>query len=237
MTELAVVWLISLHITVALAQSDGGAPAATGRAVVTSSTSPRQAEMIDTFCDSLIPLTKEKKHRRLFGLLERDDRDKGGWVEFKREQDLNSAVEKERVFDMAQVWSREDGATAVSMRFTSGSGDWYHFVEYCFRVDGTLARIHSSLNTFNAADKDPQKEVNGAIRERDRYFDVGGKQIKVTKRVLDLQSQRPAPTLEIMDDEKEPIYKTASALPFHRVLEAHDPAQRGLAPGGGRPAR
>ena len=231
------VWLISLHATVALAQNDGGARAGAGRAVVTSSTIPTPTETINQFCDGLIPMTKAKKRRRLFGLLQKDDRDKGAWIEFRREQDLNAAVEEERVLDMAQVWSREDGATAVSMRFTSGSGDWFHFVEYCFRVDGTLARLHSSLNTFNAVDKDPKKEADGAIRERDRYFDVGGKQLKVTKRVLDLQSQRPAPTLEIMDDEKEPIYRLAAALPFHGLLKAHDAAHPALNPTGLRPAR
>jgi hypothetical protein len=237
MSELMMVWLISLLATVAPAQSDGGARTGAGPAVVTPSTTPAQTEMIDQFCDGLVPMTKEKKSRRLFGLLQKDERDKGAWTEFKREQDLNAAIEKEWVLDMAQVWSREDGAMAVSMRFTSGSGDWFHFVEYCFRGDGTLARLHSSLNTFNAAYKDPNKEVNGAIRERERYFDSGGKQIKVTKRILDLHSQRPAPTLEIMDDEKEPIYKAAAALPFHRLLKAHDAAHPGVAPGGASPRR
>lgn len=231
------VCLISLHTTVAIAQSDGGARAVTGRAVAPSSTAAASTETIDQFCDGLTPMTKERRHRRLFGLFQKDDRDRGGWIEFKREQDLNAAVKTDHVFEMAQVWSRDDGATAVSMRFTSGSGDWFHFVEYCFRVDGTLARLHSSLNTFNAADKDPEKEVDGAIRVRDRYFDSSGKQIKVTKRILDLQSERPALTVQIMDDEKEPIYNAAVNLPFHGLLKVRNAAQRGVAPGGASPRR
>jgi hypothetical protein len=204
---------MSLYATVALAQGDGGAHAGSGRAVATSPTTLAPTVIIDQFCDGLVPMTKEKNRRRLFGLMQKDDH-RGDWVEFRREQDLNAATREELVFDVAQVWSREDGATAVSMRFTSGSGDWFHFVEYCFRTDGTLARLHSSLNTFNAAYKDPNKQVDGAIRERERYFDASGRQIKVTKQVLDLHNKRPAPDLLIMDDEKEPIYKAASALPF-----------------------
>jgi hypothetical protein len=137
-------------------------------------------------------------------------------------------VRAEHVFDIAQVWPREDGATAISMSLTSGSGDWFHFVEYCFRADGTLARLNSTLNTFNAVDKDPEKDTDGASRQRDRYFDASGKQIKVRKRVLDLKTKRPAPTLQVMDDE-EPIYKTAAALPFSALLKGRG-AQPGVAP-------
>ncbi len=181
-------------------------------------------------------MTKEKALRRLFGSFREGDIGKGRWVEFKREPDLNAAIKADHVFDIAQVWSREDGAIAVSMRLSSGSGDWFHFVEYCFRADGTLARLNSTLNTFNAVDKDPEKDVSGASRRRDRYFDASGKQIKVKKRVLDLQTKRPAPSLQVMDDE-EPIYKTAAALPFSALMKKHGAAQLGVAPGGASPRR
>jgi hypothetical protein len=166
-------------------------------------------------------MTKDDARRRLFGLVK-----KRGWVEFKREPDLKAAVKAERVFDVAWVWSSEDGAIAVSMTHTSPSGDWFHFVEYCYRTDGTLARLNSTLNTFNAVDKDPEKDVNGARRERDRYFDAMGKQIKVSKRVLDLKTKRPAPTLQIMDDA-ESIYRTTTALPFSGLLKSQGAAQPG----------
>ena len=171
-------------------------------------------------------MTKGKKRRRLFGLFSETPHRKGEWIEFAREADLNAAVKEEHVFDVAQVWSREDGATAIWMRLTSGSGDWFHFVEYCFRSDGTLARVNSTLNTFNAVDKDPEKDVNGASRRRERYFDGTGTQIKVSRRVLDLETKRPAPTLQIMDDD-EPIYKKVSALPFYRLLKSQSGAAHG----------
>ena len=226
MLKQAAMWALLLRVSTAAAQTGGAAPS--------SVSGPTQA--IDQFCDGLSPMTKDKARRRLFGLFRKGDVGKGRWIEFKREPDLNAAVKAERVFDIAQVWSRDDGATAVSMRLGSGSGDWLHFVEFCFRSDGTLARLNSTLNTFNAADKDPDKDVSGASRERDRYFDASGKQIKVTKRVLDLETKRPAPTLQVMDDQ-EPIYKTTAALPFSNLLRARAAAQPGVAPDGAAPHR
>ncbi|MEP6652089.1 MAG: hypothetical protein ABJA82_01955 [Myxococcales bacterium] len=182
-------------------------------------------------------MTLEKKHRRLFGLFSKDEHDKGRWIEFARQHDLDAAVKEEHVFEVAQVWSREDGAMAVSMRFSSGSGDWFHFVEYCFRTDGSLARVNSTLNTFNAVDKDSEKDVNGASRERERYFDPSGKQIKVNRRVLDLQTKKPTSSLQIMDDQ-EPIYRNATALPFFHLLRSQrGAAQPGFAPDGASPRR
>lgn len=222
MFEQAAVWVVLVHAATAEAQIGGAAQRGSGTGVATSSTTSGPTEAIDRFCDGLIPMTKQTARRRLFGLFQEGDIGKGRWVEFKREPDLNAAVRAEHVFEIAQVWRREDGATAVSMRLTSRSGDWFHFVEYCFRADGTLARLNSTLNTFNAVDEDPEKDVGGASRRRDRYFDASGKQIKVRKRVLDLQTKRPAPTLQVMDDE-EPICETAAALPFSALLKGLRP--------------
>ena len=191
---------------------------------------------IDKFCDGLVPLTKVKARRRLFGLFSPDSHLRGDWIEFKRQADLDVAVRSERVFDTAQMWSRKDGAIAISMRITSGSGDWFHYVEYCFRVDGTLARENSTLNTFNAIDDERAGEENGATRERDRYFDTRGNQLKVSQRVLDLKTKEPRPTMQYMDDE-EPIYKTVAALPFYAPMNERDTTHTGVAPAGTPPRR
>jgi hypothetical protein len=237
MLERVIGWTVLLSTTVSVAQAGDRTSADMARPVAPSAAYSGAVETIDQFCGGLRPMTLEKKRRRLFGLFSKDDHDKGSWIEFARESDLNAAVKEEHVFDLAQVWSREDGATAVSMRLSSGSGDWLHFVEYCFRSDGTLARANSTLNTFNAVDKDPEKDVKGASRERERYFDASGTQIKVSRRVLNLQTKRPAPTLQVMDDE-EPIYKKTTALPFSHLLGSpRRAAQPGVAPAGAAPRR
>ncbi len=171
-------WTVLLHVGQTGAQVVDAAKAGKEIGVTHQLTPSGTVKDINGFCDGLIPMTKKKGSGRLFGLVQKDDYDKGRWAEFRRESDLKAAAEAERVFEVARVWSRPDGATAVSMTLTSGSGDWFHLVEYCFRADGTLARMNSTLNTFNAVDKDPEKDVDGASRERERHFDRTGKQIR-----------------------------------------------------------
>lgn len=163
-------------------------------------------------------MTKINDRRRLFGLFEKSQSDRGRWTEYNQQAELDAAAKAGDVYDVAQVWSRQDGAIAVSLSLSSGSGDWIQYVEYCFRPDGTLARTHATLNTFNAVSKDEFKDVNGASRRRDRYFDGSGRQVKVTKRLLDLKTKLPDPILQFMESD-EPVYRTAAALPFFDLLK------------------
>lgn len=219
-------WLAGVVATAAVGMA-AGEWVSENRAGTPSTEASEATRTIDKFCDGLAPMTKVKERRRLFGLFEKDQHDSGRWIEYKRQAELDVAVKAGHVYDVAQVWSREDGAIAVSMSLTSGSGDWIHYVEYCFRSEGTLARTNSTLNTFNAVDKDESKDVNGASRQRDRYFDGSGKQVKVVKRLLDLKTKLPAPTLQIQEAD-EPIYKTAAALPFYSLLKGRGAAQPGV---------
>ena len=176
---------------------------------------------IDQFCDGLQWTTKMKARRRLFGLFQKDAHAKGRWIEFSLGGELDAEVKSDRVSDVAQVWSRGDGAMATSTRISSRHGDWIHYVEHCFRADGVLARAHATLNTVQAWDDDSGKVVAGATRERDHYFDDAGREIAVLTRVLDFQTKQPAPTLRLMDYE-ERIYKVVGSLPFYSLLKGHD---------------
>jgi hypothetical protein len=220
-------WVAGLVVTAAVGVAAAVEPAGQNRDGTPSTEVAGATKAIDKFCDGLVPMTKLKERRRLFGHFEKDQYDKGRWVEYKGQAELDTAAKAGHVYDVAQVWSREDGAIAVSMSLTSGSGDWIQYIEYCFRSDGTLARTNSTLNTFNAVSKDEFKDVNGASRQRDRYFDGSGKQVKATKRLLDLKTKRPDPTLQFMESD-EPIYKTAAALPFFSLLKERSAAQPGV---------
>ena len=55
--------------------------------------------------------------------------------------------------------------------------------------------------------------------------------MKVTRRLLDLKTNLPAPTLQIMEAD-EPIYKTTAALPFYSLLKGRSAAQPGVEPDG-----
>lgn len=199
----------------------GGRGRGGGQAPPSSSRVPESIEAIDGFCDDLGGMARMRARRRLFGLLHADAHDRGRWIEFQRGGDLAGAVQSDHLFDIAQVWSRDDGARAVSLKLTRGSGDRarHIFVDYCFRADGTLARMHSTRDILVTADHDGAKESRGATRERERYFDPTGHETKVGARVLDLATKLPAPTMEVTDDDgEELIYGTVATLPFYDIL-------------------
>jgi hypothetical protein len=147
---------------------------------------------------------KTNKKHRIFADTATED-DKGEiWKEFKTDKE----VEDVGVYSSASVWTRNGKIAAVQAGFSSPSGDWMHYVNYYFREDGSLARIHAQLNTFYG---------NVSI-VRDRYYSQDGKLLKSTKRILDLETQKPKRKSADFFDNPVRVYLKVSALPFHKLL-------------------
>ena len=111
------------------------------------------------------------------------------------------------------VWQAPGNVLVATALFTSDSGDWAYFVDYCYRPDGRLARTSSTFNSFVAAD------VPGGIRrERTKYFDRNGKVTDSRSAVSALSSGE---RLKIrVTGYDEPGYLTVSTLPFYPLLSA-----------------
>jgi hypothetical protein len=109
--------------------------------------------------------------------------------------------------DVAYVWLRQGKVVAVFFTFQSESRDWYHFVTYYFREDGTLAKIHSRLNTF----------YGSVTAIRDQYYGSNGRVLKSTARFLDIQTQKPKKKPNFQD-EPTPVYLNVRKLPFSKLL-------------------
>jgi hypothetical protein len=180
---------------------------------------------IDTFCASL----DKAKHSALpsfYGAVQPDPEREGTWKAFSTKAQLNKAVESGVVFDHAYMWKRREGVL-VLLALTSASGDWIHYMDYCFRADGTLARSTSTLNTFNVYH--PDRDVGPVSKEKKRYFDVSGRQIGFSTRLLDLKTRKPAPELERnFMDQDEPKVRRTEELPFSALTGGA--AQPGIAP-------
>jgi hypothetical protein len=168
---------------------------------------------IDQLCTGLTALTKDKKKRRVFALVYRSEKDRGKWMEYREDAKLKRAVDADKVAEVAEVWAREDSATAVELTFISGSGDWAHSVGYCYRPDGVLARTESDLHTFQTGDEVDE----GVSFRRTRWFDPRGRQIKATSETRGLESQKRQPKRQFMKQD-EPIYRRVTALPFASLL-------------------
>lgn len=138
------------------------------------------------------------------------------WREFKNAPELQRANKESQLCTEAFVWGTEDFAF-VSMFFTSPSGDWAHYVDYCFRQDGSLARSESTLNTFNV--HHPEDDNAGPVsRIRTKHFENTGPSIRTQSKVIDLKSKKPAPKVSLMDQD-EPIFRNIRELPFIALLK------------------
>ena len=136
----------------------------------------------------------------------------GSWKIFKTQKEMKGAGAEGAPNTQARVWVAPGGVTYVDMLFQSDSGDWAHFVDYCYRGDGTLARTASTYNTFLA------DEPDGVSRVRTKYYDASGKQVLGTKRkVLNLQTRKPFPKARF-EDEPEPLFPKVEDLPFWEVV-------------------
>ena len=147
--------------------------------------------------------TKINQSPRFFG--DTSNEEKSNWRKFKTKKELDN---QDEIYEKAIVWSRTGKVIGTNFTLSSPSGDWAHFVMYYFREDGSLAKIHAQLNTF----------YGEASIIRDQFYDLNGKPIHSTRKVLDLKTQKPkTPKGDFMDQEVV-VYKKVSDLPFSQLL-------------------
>ncbi|HEY6805193.1 MAG TPA: hypothetical protein VI306_16575 [Pyrinomonadaceae bacterium] len=166
-------------------------------------TKPSVAE-IDAYALKIDRFTKANKKHRLFADVSSQDDEKEQWKEFKNDKQLEAAT----WYEASHVFTRTGKIVVARFTFTSPSGDWYHFIDYYFRDDGSLAKIHARLNTF----------YGNISVIRNRYFDSAGSLIKETKSFHEVKTDRVAKEPAGFMDEPIPLYKTVSDLPFSKLL-------------------
>jgi hypothetical protein len=140
----------------------------------------------------------------------------GDWRAVATHADLETLVSQTAysgliaLYDEAFVWELPGNSLVITMFHASSTGDWAHYVDYCFRANGSLASVESTLATFYAA--------AGPVRRiRKRRFDARGKQLWVLTRVVDARSGRTMRDAQFRDQDEE-IFATRAALPFSRLL-------------------
>lgn len=126
------------------------------------------------------------------------------WRKFRSEKSLEVFRESNEVYEIAFVWRQARKIVAVNFTFTSGSGDWAHYVFHRFRLDGTLARIEADLRTF----------YGHMSVERVFYYDTRGNRLQKRTRYRDLSTDKPKKPDDNFIDNQVTIYKTTKRLPF-----------------------
>jgi hypothetical protein len=153
-----------MRILVALASLVILSAAATGQEQQIPAPQKTTLNAIGSYTKSIDQFTKRNaKKRRIFGIIPGEEDKPDKWAEFKT---IAQEVQA-NLFDSAHVWRRDGKVVAAKFSLTSSSGDWYHYVDYYFRADGTLAKIHAQLNTFSGPD-------GGISIVREKFYSASG---------------------------------------------------------------
>jgi hypothetical protein len=148
-------------------------------------------------------IKRNPKAKRIFGDVAAYDDNNPRWREFKS----GAEAQKKELYDSAYVWTRDGKMIGANFTLSSPSGDWAYFVEYYFRDDGTLAKIHARLNTF----------YGDVTVIRDQFFNNRGVRISSTRKILDLKTQKPTKAPRDYFDQPVTVYRKVSELPFFKL--------------------
>jgi TonB family protein len=172
---------------------------------------PPETKVIDAQCAAALKLDDAHKqgHRTLADVSDavepRANEGSGRWISFESPAAMQSyAKRNEAPNTQAQIWRTPDGMTVALMYFQSDSGDWSHDVDYCFRADGTLARLRAVM--ANASEN--------TIGERITYYATDGHEVFATAKLHDGKG-KPIRDLAGLDSPR--VYPTVDSLPFNRA--------------------
>lgn len=156
------------------------------------------AKQVDRFSRSHQP--------RIFGRIVSETTNQDQWRKFASKNELESA-EEQGVVEAANVWVDSGKVVKASFTLTSQSGDWMHYIQYYFRKDGTLAKVHSRLNTF----------YGNLTVVREKLYDTRGGLLRSTTLFRDLHTQKPTKRRSF-DDRPFSTYLRTRDLPFSHLL-------------------
>jgi hypothetical protein len=128
---------------------------------------------------------------------------RGAWRELKTRDELKAFAQTGNAPNtQATIWAAPDGTRVAEVYFQSDTGDWSDDVQYCFRADGTLARLEATLSNYAA-------DVEG---RRITHFDGAGAVLLTSGKASSLETHKRVATMEGLSDP--PIYPTVASLPF-----------------------
>jgi hypothetical protein len=137
----------------------------------------------------------------------------GDWRELGNEAERKALADGATPPNTEAVVRATRAATLVSMYFQDPSSAWAHVVDYCFRPDGSLARLQGTYNSYAVT----VAGHAGVRRRRTTYFDDAGAAVKTEARAFDVDNDRPLGELPFTD-EADPLYPALRALPFWESL-------------------
>jgi hypothetical protein len=169
-----------------------------------------QCQLADALClDFARRARSSPETGRYFGNIASGVRDSADmWKEFPSNAERFAARTDDNLNEVADVWTFPGEGSFVRMVFTSPSGDWDDYVDYCFRSDGSLSAIDAELRTF----------YGNMIVNRSWLFDPDGRKTGGPMTYRDLQTKQPTDAKGKeglgFQNHDVPEYMSTKALPF-----------------------
>lgn len=159
----------------------------------------------EQYCHGISTLSKQPK------VLVFADTAKGvesQWRQFGSQASLIEGLGDQTPRAVALVSRRKGRIVEANFTFQSESNDWAKYSNHCFRPDGTLAMIRSTLNTFHGN----VTQVLVAI------YSKSGKLVDKKTTYFELNTQKPKKPPTYFQQENIPVYMRVSDLPFFALV-------------------
>ncbi len=125
--------------------------------------------------------------------------------------------------DIADAYFKGTTLVCISASYANESGDWKSFLNYYYRLDGSVEKIHSDYREFRGSSEQLSDSAEYIQLLQTRYYDVKGNCIKkLGPDCLDLKTHEKLKGARNLDgpekDRKTPFYTNVVKFPFHRLL-------------------
>jgi len=203
-------------ITIVLCSSLNGQTTAPPQASPSPSSS--QLTLINNYCTDLKAYAKNNLKRALFfGDVASYDQNSmtltappPNWKQFKSQKARDDAGNGDNLFNTANVWTKNGNIVLANLQYGSPSGDWGQFVSYCFREDGSLAKLEDTFRSFAG----PISTV------KEKIYDTRGTRLRSSIRCYKLGTRRREKCEGTYSNYDADVYLRVSQLPIHRAFRS-----------------
>jgi len=133
------------------------------------------------------------------------------WREYKSAKARDAATTPDNLFNTANVWLRNGKVVFARFQYGSPSGDWAQIVGYCFREDGSLAKLENSFRII------PGSNVR---IEKARIYDAKGKLLRSSQQCFDLDTRRKKRCGSDYRNYDADVFGTVKQLPIYGLIKS-----------------
>ncbi len=187
-------------------------------AAAQTSPSPSQVTSINDYCRGLATYAKQNlRIARFFGDVASYDQNSmtltappANWKEFKSQKARDNSGNGDNLYNTANVWTKNGNLVLANLEYGSPSGDWGQFVSYCFREDGSLAKLTDTFRSF----------FGSISTVKEKVYDARGTRLKSSISCYDLDTKRRKRCSSDYSNYDAHVYRRVSQLPIYPTFKS-----------------